>query len=356
MRYDIYCKVIDNYGDVGVCWRLAAGLARAGEVVHLWIDDPEALTWMAPGGCEGVTVFAWNPSNIAQNQSLHSVPDVLIEAFGCTPPDEAIAKFAEAARTGKACRHWINLEYLSAEATVERLHGLPSPVYSGPGAGLTKHFFYPGFTERTGGLLREDGLTERRARFDRAPWLEQQGIPWQGERLVALFCYEPPALEGLLHDIAAQAVPTRLLVTAGRTANTVAGWPVQRGALSISRLPHLSQDDFDRLLWSCDLNFVRGEDSLVRALWAEAPLVWQIYPQDDDAHHAKLAAFLDWMDAPASMRKFHTYWNAGVAARQPVPDGAALAAWQIAVSTARTRLLRQDDLVNRLRGFVAQKS
>ena len=59
------------------------------------------------------------------------------------------------------------------------------------------------------------------------------------------------------------------------------------------------------MLWACDVNFVRGEDSLVRALWAGKPLVWHIYPQHDDAHDAKLEAFLDWLQAPASLRAFH---------------------------------------------------
>ena len=63
------------------------------------------------------------------------------------------------------------------------------------------------------------------------------------------------------------------------------------------------------MLWACYLNFVRGEDSLVRALWAGQPFIWHIYPQDDNAHHAKLEAFLDWLQAPESLRKAHRVWN-----------------------------------------------
>ena len=73
----------------------------------------------------------------------------------------------------------------------------------------------------------------------------------------------------------------------------------------ISYLPALTQIDYDHLLWACDLNFVRGEDSLVRALWAGRPFIWHIYPQDDGAHAAKLEAFLDWLQAPDSLRQFH---------------------------------------------------
>ena len=138
MRWDIFCKVIDNHGDVGVCWRLARALAGGGDQVRLWIDDDSALAWMAPGGCPGVVVLPWNDNAIPPEQLAPEVaPDVLIEAFGCEPAANVVAQFAQArARDGRK-RCWINLEYLSAEAYVERLHGLPSPVLRGPGSRST---------------------------------------------------------------------------------------------------------------------------------------------------------------------------------------------------------------------------
>ncbi|WP_295981794.1 elongation factor P maturation arginine rhamnosyltransferase EarP [uncultured Variovorax sp.] len=358
-QWDIFCKVIDNHGDLGVCWRLARQLAAVGERVRLWIDDAAALVWMAPEartGRDGVEVIDWLDPASLQAAVAGPAPDVLIEAFGCDPAPELIARFAE--KSGLA---WINLEYLSAERYVERLHGLPSPVFKGPGSGLTKHFFYPGFTPATGGLLREPDLMERRTAFDRAQWLAARQIPWrEGERLVSLFCYEPAALTDLLERLAASGQPTRLLVTAGRAAQAVralqgsAPVPNDRGALSISYLPYLTQPDFDHLLWSCDLNFVRGEDSLVRALWAGAPLVWQIYPQDDDAHHEKLNAWLDWVGAPPSLRLFHHVWN-GVGSG-PLPELQTHGAWMQTALNARARLLAQDDLVTQLQELVTQKS
>jgi uncharacterized repeat protein (TIGR03837 family)/translation elongation factor P len=277
MQWDIFCKVIDNHGDLGVCWRLASQLAVLGERVRLWIDDGTALNWMAPAGCDGVEVIDWSDPVAVRAAVAGPVPDVLIEAFGCEPAPELVARFAAAAAAEGAHRAWINLEYLSAEPYVERLHGLPSPVFKGPGAGLTKRFFYPGFTPATGGLLREPDFAERQAGFDRASWLAAQQIPWKkNERLVSLFCYEPPALSALLAHLAKGPEPTRLLVTAGRAATAVKAHfsnispenPTLHGhgALSISYLPYLTQPDFDHLLWSCDLNFVRGEDSLVRAV------------------------------------------------------------------------------------------
>lgn len=360
MRWDIFCKVIDNHGDVGVCWRLARSLAHDGDSVRLWIDDGAALAWMAPRGCPGVSVLPWRDNAIDTLQLAPELaPDVLIEAFGCDPAPQVVAQFADAiARDGKR-RCWINLEYLSAEPYVERLHGLPSPVFRGPGEGLSKYFFYPGFTPATGGLLREADLLSRQASFDKATWLAGQGIEWRGEGLVSLFCYEPPALASLLAQIRSGNEPVRVIVTAGRATAAVRalgnlGKP--DGALSLSYLPHVSQDDFDHLLWSCDLNFVRGEDSVVRALWAGAPLAWQIYPQDDDAHHEKLNAFLDWLQAPAFVRRFHYGWNGFAGASLDWPSAADLAAWGSAARDGSTRLQGEPDLVTRLRRFVAQKS
>ncbi|WP_422085784.1 elongation factor P maturation arginine rhamnosyltransferase EarP [Variovorax sp.] len=352
-QWDIFCKVIDNHGDLGVCWRLASQLAVRGERVRLWIDDAAALRWMAPSGHEGVRVVDWLDNAALQAAVAEPPPDVLVEAFGCEPAPELIARFAET--PGKA---WVNLEYLSAEPYVERLHGLPSPVFRGPGAGLTKRFFYPGFTPATGGLLRETDLAARQAGFHRTRWLSERQIPWQaGERLVSLFCYEPPALAALLARLAQGPEPTRLLVTAGRAAQAVKallGTEEASGALSISYLPYLAQPDFDHLLWACDLNFVRGEDSLVRALWAGAPLVWQIYPQDDDAHHVKLGAWLDWLGAPPSLRLFHHAWNGF--SNAPLPPLEMQGPWHETARSARERLLAQDDLVTQLQEMVAQKS
>ncbi len=353
MLWDIFCKVIDNHGDIGVCWRLSVQLAARGEQVRLWADDPSALTWMAPGGSPGVQVLSWNaePSPVPPG-------DVVIEAFGCELPHHFQAAMAARARNMGRQPAWVNLEYLTAERLAERNHRLPSPVLAGPGAGLTKYFFYPGFTKGTGGLLREHHLMQRQAEFDAGRWLRRLGIPADdGSARVCLFCYEPALLTPLLERFGTGPGRTRLLVTAGRAAAAVRAavdalsankrlWNPM-GLLSIDWLPLLCQPDFDHLLWACDLNFVRGEDSLVRALWAGKPFVWQIYPQHDAAHHAKLSALLDWLQAPPSLRGLHDGWN-GMIGQLPLFD---LKAWSAAAVDGRRRLLQHDDLVSQLVGF-----
>jgi len=367
LRWDIFCRVIDNHGDLGVCWRLSADLAQRGHSVRLWIDDACALAWMAPQGCPGVTVADW-PSEAALQKLAQDpafvVGDAVVEAFGCTLPGAFQALMVQP----KKAPVWINLEYLSAESYVARSHGLASPVMSGPARGLTKWFFFPGFTQGTGGLLREPNLPEARSRhdaLDRGAWFSDLPLDKpiaSHERLISLFCYEPKALPELLQQLAQGDELTRLLVTQGRPSAALA---LARQALNIpaagakqlhiSQLPYLSQRDYDHLLWACDLNFVRGEDSLVRALWAGKPFVWHIYPQDDLAHHEKLHAFCETVEMPAELRQFHDVWNGLDDAALPSLSTSELRVWQAWSSQTRQLLQAQSDLCTQLIGFVEQK-
>lgn len=342
MRWDLFCRVIDNHGDAGVCWRVAAELAARGEQVRLWMDDASMLRWMAPQGASGVEVVPWQEPGEALEPG-----DVVVEAFGCDPPPAFVARMAAASPPPA----WLNLEYLSAESYVERSHGLPSPVSTGPGAGLVKHFFYPGFTARTGGVLRERDLAARRAVFDRDAWLRGIGVGPAPERVVSLFCYEPPGLPRLLDQLASGPVRTLLLVTPGRaTAAVRAAGATSRGSLQLHFLPWLSQRDYDHLLWSCDLNFVRGEDSVVRGLLAGVPSVWQIYPQADGAHLPKLEAFLRWLDPSPDLRAFFLAWNGVTEGPLPALDPGG---WGAVATAARQRLEALPELATELLRFTA---
>jgi uncharacterized repeat protein (TIGR03837 family) len=348
MLWDIFCRVIDNYGDIGVSWRLSADLAARGHSVRLWVDDAAALQWMAPGALQeqwpGVQVRPWNAST--RHEQLQDLPqaEVWIESFGCDIPQPFVAHFAQRAQPAPV---WINLEYLSAEAYVERSHGLPSPVLQGPAKGWTKTFFYPGFTQKTGGLLR--GPQEASDTSEATSALR-----------ISLFCYEPPLLQSLLKQLSAWSAPVHLLVTPGRAAAAVRqlqGKRLAHGALQLHYLPALSQIAYDQLLHSCDINFVRGEDSVVRAIWAGEPFVWHIYAQEDLAHGAKLEAFLQQLQLGPAACALHRAWNG--LAPGPENDTAllplepiAFAQWQAEVRSARSRLRTLPDLSSQLCDFV----
>ena len=74
-----------------------------------------------------------------------------------------------------------------------------------------------------------------------------------------------------------------------------------------------------------------------------------LYPQDDDAHHAKLGAFLDWLDAPSSLRDFHRAWNG--ASTRPLPAADA-GAWAGCIRAARNALLPNLTAFGMALGFV----
>jgi len=321
-RCDIFCKVIDNYGDIGVCWRLARQLAvEHGLVVRLWVDDLASFQHLTPtldphAGSQmldGVRVCHWN-----EDTARTTPADIVIEAFACDPPEAYVHAMAN--RGSKPA--WINLEYLSAEGWVEGSHALPSPH---PRLPLVKHFFFPGFTAHTGGLIREAGLVERvqdfrqNAAAQTAFWQRIARItpPAQAVK-VSLFSYENSAIPGLLDAWAEGTREIFCAVTTGRHLAQLHAWleargPRGTGRLSLAFLPFLSQADYDLLLAACDLNFVRGEDSFVRAQWAARPLVWHIYRQEDDYQRVKLGAFLNRYTAtltPAASSALQALWHA----------------------------------------------
>jgi len=336
LDWDVVCKVVDNYGDAGVAWRLARQLVHEhAQRVTLWIDDPAPLARMVPGvdpaasesGAEGVLVrrgpagAPWTPG------------DVVVDAFGAGLPSRWIDAMAIASRPPA----WIVLEYLSAEAWVDDAHLRASPE---PRTGLARHYWCPGFTAAAGGLLRERDLDARRDAFRhdpaaRAATLASIGAEPSAHGGVALlFCYPTPALAGLFDAWSEADVPWVVLVPQGVAVDAIDRWcggrvphpgsPTAEGALTLVSMPFFAQRDFDALLWSCDVAIVRGEDSFVRAQWARVPFAWHAYPQEGLAHLAKVNAFLDRSLASAprgaadAVRAFTLALNRG--------DGPALAA------------------------------
>ena len=319
---DLFCRVIDNYGDIGVCWRLAQQLrAEHGWRVRLWVDDVRICEQLTQGQIpDGIAVQPWAPEFPAVAPA-----NVVIEAFACELPETYLAAMA-----AMPCQPvWLNLEYLCVEDWGAGFHLQPSPH---PRLPLLKHFFVPGIVPGTGGLLHERGLTARQAAFDidaaRRAYADDTSGRW-----LFLFCYDNPALPLLLDAWAGAAGPVHCLVSAGKANTQVAAWlgqalperqTVQRGRLHLHALPFVAQHEFDPLLWTCDLNFVRGEDSFCRALWSGLPLIWQPYVQADDAHQVKLNAFQLRYRPPAVLSTFSDMWN-GITSPQP---GALALAWQ----------------------------
>ncbi len=306
-RCDIFCSVIDNFGDIGICWRLARQLVAEHQLdVTLWVDDlksfaricPEVQPAVLTQRIAGVWVRFW--SQPLPQLSPQEYPKLVIEALACTIPRTYLELLAQ--HQPEAL--WLNLEYLSAEDWVHGCHGLASPQQ---GLSLNKYFFFPGFTEQTGALLRERDLVQRLDAFAGSTAAQQQFWTELGlshvidfDTKVSLFAYGQASIESWLAQLCTAQTSTALLVPEGVLANQLKTlWPelathtsAQRGALRIDILPFMPQPQYDYLLAACDINFVRGEDSVIRAHWAAKAFIWQIYRQQEQAHQVKLEAFL----------------------------------------------------------------
>jgi len=311
---DIFCDVIDNFGDAGVCWRLAKQLAiRTGWSVRLIIDQIGLIDRLHPdrqSRPENLMLVEWDAAAAA-----FRIPDVVIEAFGCHLPDNYLASL----RATQRKIAWVNLEYLSAEKWIEGCHQLMSPD---PVSGKPKFFFFPGFSDLSGGLIHEPGLESSLHPF-RDPehgrqWLQSIGIATgEHERLISLFAYPDSPVRQLFRQFKHGSMPTHYLLAGGSSNDDlqkILTYAALEGVRA-SPLPFLPQDDFDRLLASCEINFVRGEDSFIRAQWIAKPFVWQTYRQGDGAHHIKLSAFLNHYlsdcekNVAGSIRDLHLAWN-----------------------------------------------
>lgn len=370
--WDLFCRVVDNYGDIGVCWRLARQLAAEhGLQVRLWTDDllafrricPEVDPRLEEQTCRGVVVRHWREPFPAVEPA-----QVVVEAFACELPETYILAMASCV----AKPRWINLEYLSAEDWVGECHGLTSPS---PRLPLTKYFFFPGFAADTGCVLWERDIEARRCAFRsdtavQAAFWQGLGLlpPRAGERRISLFSYPGSRAGALFSCWQAQAEPTTCLVPEGiagdaiaaffgRTA-PVAGESLRRGNLEVRILPFLEQDAYDRLLWASDCNFVRGEDSFLRAQWALRPMVWQPYPQEEGTHLHKLEAFLGRYcvgladPAARAVTEMWGAWSRGEGLAEAWP--AFLAQWSALERHAEIwmqTLVRQGDLASKLVQF-----
>ncbi|MDB5962263.1 MAG: hypothetical protein JWP59_3557 [Massilia sp.] len=328
----LFCKVVDNFGDIGICWRLSRQLqCEHGVDVTLWVDDLATFKRICPPvdpaapvqRVAGVTVRHWSGQDGVFTPA--DVADTVIEFFAVDIPPGYIDAMAQC--TPRPV--WLNLEGMSAEEWVEGCHTLPS---THPRLGLIKHFFFPGFTPRTGGLLRETGLDAERLAFQADPaarrgFLAALGVSdtEQAAFKVSLFCYPHAPVAALFAAWREHDTPLVCLVPEGVAQDAVGdflgaaaipGAAATRGALTVRVVPFMAQPDYDKLLWACDLNLVRGEDSIVRAQWAGRPFVWHIYPQDENLHHVKLRAFLGRFSPQLeAANAFNLRWNDAIDSR-----------------------------------------
>ncbi len=302
----LLCKVVDNYGDIGFVYRLARALSDLDGSLRLAlaVSDLASFSFMAPGLDAAVPfqrycgwdVLDWNDAGTCTRWCRSHDARIILECFQCGRPDWLDDYLFGGLPAGRTA-HIINVEYLTAESWAEDFHLLKSGTRS---ASVKKVNFMPGFTARTGGLMLDRPFLDLLA--DRA-----EAAGRLGEYLpsfdpsscnVLVFSYEKdfaPVVRAMDRSHAAGGKLAVYLASGRGAASFLSAYSREECSFPLVSLPGLPQGTWDALLASCDVLFVRGEESFARSCLAARPFVWHAYRQDESFHLVKLAALLERM-------------------------------------------------------------
>jgi uncharacterized repeat protein (TIGR03837 family) len=291
----ILCKVVDNYGDIGFVYRLARSLTLHAPQsrIRLIVSNLSSFSKMAPGIdpnlpvqiYRGWIVYYWYADAICMKEFSKQQPDILLECFQCGRPDwmETLL-FSQGVPRIVTC---INIDYLTAETYAEDFHRLKSATRS---TRVRKINFMPGFTSATGGLIIEKNVPET--------IIHKKEHTFE----IALFSYEQnfaPVIDAIVQFQQEKRIKdsnfhVHVFVAEGKSAGPfIAAWETAGKPFQITKLPFLSQTNWDKLLNTMSFNFIRGEDSLSRASLSGIPFIWHAYPQNENYQLVKVNALLD---------------------------------------------------------------
>ncbi len=344
MTIDILCRVVDNFGDIGVVYRLARSLSKldGAPALRLIVDNLEAFGAVCPEVdaqrpvqvVRGWTVLPWS-GDAAVLASCRAIYErdparIVIEAFACGRPEWLESMLFDPADS--ATKTIINLEYLTAEPYADEFHLMPSLTRSPL---VKKYIFMPGFTEKTGGLILDEpfmhalasgrgGAGRHQHRLD---VVRRLGLAIDSDSLrsfwIVVFGYERD-YERIIADIAEFAGERAVIViaAAGKSQPCLtAAWELAGRPFPLEVLPFVPQESWDALVLAADFSIVRGEDSLSRAALAGRPFLWHAYPQDGAYQLVKVRALLDRMAPFFEARHFAPLCDAFIAFNDRTADG-----------------------------------
>ncbi len=292
----VLCKVVDNFGDIGVVWRLCRVLLENDSLlkINLVVDDLKAFSCIW-GGVDvgkdfqvvnGVKVYNWKSIDFCYSEFFKNDGEklqIILECFQCGRPDwmEKILFEDKLQRTVQV----VMIDYLTAEKYAEDFHCLQSLTRS---AKVQKVNFMPGFTAKTGGLIIGE-------EWKRLPERNANGP-------ILVFTYErnwKPLVKAMYNSQC--AIRNGVKIAQGRGLTSFEdSWkaienkfPILHSQLSI--LPYLPQNEWDKMMKECSVLIIRGEESMSRACLSGIPFVWHAYPQSDEYQLVKVNALLERM-------------------------------------------------------------
>ena len=302
---DIFCEIIDNFGDIGVVYRISKELKKIFQNVRIRmvlnrLEEFKAINKKVKDidfqEIDGLICVT--EKYVKENAETFGTADVFIEAFGCNVPEEYIKRAKENSKL------WINLEYLSGEKWIEDFHLCESLIDSKT---LKKIFYMPGFSEKSGGVIIDSGFLERKeyGKNNREKVLKKyfSHMDIKDKLIGTVFSYEKN-FDNLLEVLKDYERETLLILMGEKTQKSFSeilqkklienfGKIVKYGKITMMYADFLSQEEYEEVISAADFNFTRGEDSFVRGILLEKPFMWHIYLQEEKAHMDKIKAFTE---------------------------------------------------------------
>lgn len=303
----VLCKVIDNYGDIGVAHRLCMellGLLGKEYSIRLVTNSLTAYHAIIPEVrlipyqiVNGITVLDWDDNEMCLREcALHPI-GIILQCFQCGYPKwlEDMLFSTDGAEKAESknifdARHEvtvIDIDYLTAESWADDFHKMKLLTRS---SFVHKYLFMPGFTASTGGLLLKG-----RTPLPPCPY-SMPSNPYPLHILVFGYSRDYTPLVRALSRVC-NMFPIKVYVAsgAGQKAFLDAHKTLSAKSYPLIPIPFLRQDEWDKMLMSVDIAFVRGEDSLAGAALAGIPYVWEAYKQEGGAQIKKASALLERM-------------------------------------------------------------
>lgn len=320
MEITVLCKVVDNFGDIGVVFRLCRALSELKKnlEIRLVVSNLDSFAKISKGidstktfqEFRGWKVFDWNDSALCKKEFSKNPPEFILECFQCGRP-EWLEELLFSPQFNLNVQI-VNVEYLTAESWADDFHLLKSGTRS---AKIKKINFMPGFTKKTGGLILDKNfmccLSEKKFALN----LVKQNLDkkilsedFSDSFKILIFSY-PKNFDFLASAIKEFSFLKKIIVfvASGAGADS-AKISLKKFKVDFVCLPFMQQEVWDAFLSLMDFSFVRGEDSFSRCCLFGNPFIWNIYPQEEEFHIVKLNAFLQKIKIP-QIEKFSFLYN-----------------------------------------------
>jgi len=307
----ILADVVDNFGDIGVSWRLCRHLLMQNNEL---CNKDGATTWDPPEinirlvtnnlkafhnindqintelpyqkckcGEGFIEVYDWTNYDFCYKTFTENPPEIILEMFQCGQPDWLEKILFEDRVDYKV--HIIMIDYLTAETWADDFHCLKSLTRT---AWVPKVNFMPGFTKKTGGLL----INKQRA-IDNEQYRKTQDNQFSK---VLYFAYPSdwtPVIRAM-NKVFDKNTVIKIAGGAGQKSILEACSKENIG-FQTEALSYMNQTDWDQMMQSMDFMLIRGEDSMSQACCSGIPFIWQAYPQNENYQMVKVQALLERM-------------------------------------------------------------